>query len=253
MPATSRTRRAAVEICVDDVEGALAASAVGADRVELCAALGEGGVTPSAGTLAALAQRAPALAVTVLVRPRGGDFVHSPVELEVVCADVAAARRIVPVAGVAVGPLNPRGRVDRAALDAVVRAAGSAPVTFHRAFDTVADQPAALEDLVEAGVTRVLTSGGAATAHEGTAALRALVEQAAGRIEVMAGGGVRAENVAELVGATGVPAVHLRAARTVRSLGHRSPTAVSYDDGTRTLTSTEEVAAVVAALTAPTA
>ncbi|MCO7219877.1 copper homeostasis protein CutC [Klenkia sp. PcliD-1-E] len=248
MPAAPSPRRAAVEISVEDVEGALAASAAGADRVELCAAPAEGGVTPSAGTLAALANRAPALAVTVLVRPRGGDFVHSPVELDVVCADVAAARRIVPVAGVAVGPLSPRGRVDRPALDAVVRAAGSAPVTFHRAFDTLADQPAALEELVGAGVTRVLTSAGAATAREGTAALRALVEQAAGRIEVVAAGGVRADHVAELVAATGVPAVHLRAARTVRSLGHRSTTAVSYDDGTRTITSTEQVAAVVAAL-----
>lgn len=251
MPTNRPPRLATVEICVDDVEGALAASSAGADRVELCAALDVGGVTPSAGTLAALAQRAPALAVSVLVRPRGGDFVHSPVEVEVICADVAAARRVVPVAGVTVGLLSPRGRVDRAALDAVVRAAGTAPVTFHRAFDTLADQPAALEELIGAGVARVLTSGGAATAREGTAALRALVEQAAGRIEVMAGGGVRADHVADLVAATGVPAVHLRAARTVRSLGHRSPTAVSYDDGTRTLTSTDEVAAVVAALTAP--
>ncbi|QNG38175.1 copper homeostasis protein CutC [Geodermatophilaceae bacterium NBWT11] len=237
-----------VEICVDDVEGALAAASVGADRVELCAALGEGGVTPSAGTLAALASRAPALSVTVLVRPRGGDFVHSPVELEVVCADVAAARRTLPVVGVTVGPLSPGGWVDRAALDAVVAAAGSAPVTFHRAFDTLADQPAALEDLVAAGVARVLTSGGATTAREGTATLRALVEQAAGRIEVMAGGGVRADHVARLVADTGVPAVHLRAARTVRSPGHRSATPVVYDTGTRTITSTDEVAAVVAAL-----
>ena len=237
-----------VEICVDDVEGALAAASAGADRVELCAALGEGGVTPSAGTLAALASRAPALSVTVLVRPRGGDFVHSPVELDVVCADVAAARRTLPVVGVTVGPLSPGGWVDRAALDAVVAAAGSAPVTFHRAFDTLADQPGALEELVDAGVTRVLTSGGAATALAGAPALRALVEQAGDRIEVMAGGGVRADHVAELVAATGVPAVHLRAPRTVPSLGHRSATAVGYDTGTRTITSTEQVAAVVAAL-----
>lgn len=238
----------AVEICVDDVEGALAAGAAGADRVELCAALGEGGVTPSAGTLAALGSRAPALAVTVLVRPRGGDFVHSPIELEVVCADISAARSILPVVGFTVGPLSPGGRVDRRALDAVVATAGSAPVTFHRAFDTLADQPAALDELVDAGVARVLTSGGAATALAGAAALRELVQRAAGRIEVMAGGGVRADHVAELVAATGVPAVHLRAARTVPSPGHRSATAVSYDPGTRTITSTEQVAAVVAAL-----
>lgn len=237
-----------VEICVEDVEGALAAAGAGADRVELCAALSEGGVTPSAGTLAALGTRAPALSVTVLVRPRGGDFVHSPVELDVVCADIAAARRTLPVVGVTVGPLSPRGRIDRAALDAMVAAAGSAPVTFHRAFDTLADQPAALAELVDAGVSRVLTSGGAATAAEGTAALRDLVTAAAGRIEVMAGGGVRAGTVAELVAATGVPAVHLRAARTVPSPGHRSTTGVSYDPGTRTITSTDEVAAVVAAL-----
>jgi copper homeostasis protein len=237
-----------VEICVDDVEGALAAGAAGADRVELCAALSEGGVTPSAGTLAALGARAPALSVTVLVRPRGGDFVHSPIELAVVCADVSAARSILPVLGVTVGPLDPGGRVDRRALDAVVAAAGTAPVTFHRAFDTLADQPAALEQLVDAGVTRVLTSGGAATALAGADRLRALVEQAAGRIEVMAGGGVRADHVAELVAATGVPAVHLRAARTVRSPGHRSATEVVYDDGTRTITDTAQVSAVVAAL-----
>ncbi len=237
-----------VEICVDDVEGALAASSAGADRVELCAALAEGGVTPSAGALAAIGARAPALSVTVLVRPRGGDFVYSPVELEVIGADIAAARRILPVVGVTLGPLSPRGRVDRRALDAMVAAAGPAPVTFHRAFDTLADQPAALDELVEAGVARVLTSGGAATALAGAPALRALVVQAAGRIEVMAGGGVRADHVADLVDATGVTAVHLRAVRTVPSLGHRSATDVVYDPGTRTLTSTDEVAAVVAAL-----
>ena len=241
----------AVEICVDDVDGAVLAEQCGADRVEVCAALSEGGTTPSTGLVGQLLARVRRIEVSVLVRPRAGDFVYSATELDVMCADIAAVRALPAHPGVTVGfvvgPLTADGGVDRPALDRLVEACGPAPVTVHRAFDTLADQPAALAELADAGVTRVLTSGGAPTAAAGAGALRDLVAASAGRVEVMAGGSVRADGVADLVARTGVPAVHLRAVEPVGT-GSRSATAVSYDDGTRLVTAAAPIRAVLAAL-----
>jgi copper homeostasis protein len=241
-----------VEICIDDVVGAPLAEACGADRVEVCAALSEGGTTPSIGLVGQILTRVRTLAVTVLIRPRAGDFVYSPAELDVMSADIAAVRALPAPTGVqvgfSVGVLTADGRIDTEALDRLMTACGQAPVTFHRAFDTLPDLPAALETLAGAGVRRVLTSGGAPTAAQGAGTLRQLVETAAGRITVMAGGSVRGQNVADLLRITGVPAVHLRAAEPVESTGSPSATVVSYDDGHRTVTSAGPIRAVVDAL-----
>ncbi|WP_299959179.1 copper homeostasis protein CutC [uncultured Modestobacter sp.] len=238
----------AVEICIDDVDGAPIAEACGADRVEVCAALSEGGTTPSLGLVRSVLDRVSRIGVQVLIRPRAGDFVYSPAEVDVMLADIAAVRALdaaVPV-GFVVGAMTADGGIDVDVLDRLVAAAGPCPVTFHRAFDTLPDLPWALPVLIEAGVSRVLTSGGAVTAAQGAEVLRRLVELAAGRIEVLAGGSVRGSNVAALVAATGVPEVHLRAAEPVAA-SSGSATAVSYDVP-RLATSAGPIRAVVEAL-----
>jgi copper homeostasis protein len=226
-----------VEICVDDVAGARTAEAAGADRVELCADLLEGGTTPSPGMLERTLATVTRVGVQVLIRPRGGDFVYDADEVAVMRADVRAVRALAAGAAVPVGfvlsGLTPDGRVDRAVLAALLEDCGEAPTTFSRAFDEVADRRTALDELAALGVHRVLTSGGAATAAAGAAELRALA--ADGRVTVLAAGSVRSGNVGDLLARTGVTEVHLRAPGPA---------------GGRPRTSPEEVAAVLAAVRA---
>ncbi|GAA3668368.1 copper homeostasis protein CutC [Microbacterium marinilacus] len=210
----------AFELAVQDRAGIAVATRVRPDRMELCAALSTGGLTPSAGLVrAAAAGDVPA---HVLVRPREGGFGYDPDDVGVILADVRAALAA-GAAGVVVGGTVPDGegglRVDDGLMRRVVDAAadvsgGAAEVTFHRAFDVVADRRAALEELVALGVTRVLTSGGASRAADALPELRSLVAHAAGRIEIQAGGGVDATNAAAVV-ATGVDAVHASAKSVV--------------------------------------
>ena len=219
-PARSRGSGAAgvlVEACVDSVESALAAERGGAGRVELCDALFDGGTTPSAGMIAACRERL-SIPVFVIIRPRGGGFVYSASELDVMRRDIVAARGL-GADGVVIGAMRPDGSVDGAQTRSLVDTAGGLPVTFHRAFDFAPDLGAALEVLLEAGVSRVLSSGGASTAREGAEALAALVRHAAGRLVVMAGGGVREENVRDIIATTGVREVHVRLTRLTRGGG----------------------------------
>ncbi len=215
-------RDVALELAVQDPEGVRVAAAVGARRVELCVALGAtGGLTPSAGLVEAAVVAAAAAAggpeVHVLVRSRPGGFVLGGDDLDVQVRDVRAAVAA-GAAGVVVGALTTGGLVDVDAVRALVAAAGGREVTFHRAVDVVTDPLAALDRLAEAGVTRVLTSGGASRSIDGVDRLRAMVAHAhgvlGGRVQVMAGGGVRPQDVADLV-AAGVDAVHLSAKRVV--------------------------------------
>lgn len=216
-PRVPPARRVAVEICVDDVEGALAAEREGADRIELCAALSEGGLTPSLGLARVVLDRVRRVGVHVMVRPRGGDFLVGDAELEVMLADIRALcalpRAPAVSLGLVFGALTPDHRVDRETLARLMAACGPVPVTFHRAFDLVPDPAAALDLLRALGVRRVLTSGGAPTAEAGTAALARLVERARDDIAILAGGGVRAWNARALVDRTGVREIHLRAMR----------------------------------------
>ena len=204
-----------VEICVDDLDGVLAAESGGADRVELCADLLEGGTTPSIGLIETVLDRVSTIGVQIMVRPRGGNFVYSAHELDVMRADLraiagVAARSSVAV-GVVFGVLTAQRRVDVAAMRLLIDAAGDVPVTFHKAIDASDDVTAAYEALRELGVERVLTSGGPGSAAEGSAVLAELVRVSAGGPRVLAGGGVRPVNVSALVAATGVTEVHLRA------------------------------------------
>ena len=202
---------------MDSVESALAAERGGAARVELCDALFDGGTTPSAGMIAACRERV-AIPVFVIIRPRGGGFVYSDAELDVMRRDIVAARGL-GADGVVIGALRRDGSVDAAQTRSLVGVAGGLPVTFHRAFDFAPSPAEAIETLIAAGITRILTSGGAATARDGVVTLAALVRQAADRLVVMAGGGVREENVKAIVDGSGVREVHVRLTRITRGDG----------------------------------
>jgi copper homeostasis protein len=197
-----------LESCVETLPGALAAEEGGAARIELCASLEVGGLTPAPALVAECTSRL-SIPVFVLARPVPGPFVLSASELATLLGDIRMAADQ-GAAGIVAGALTRAATVDVPALEAMVAAAGPLPLTFHRAFDAVADQGTALDALIRVGVTRVLTSGGAATAMAGAPRIRALVGQAAGRIGVIAGGAVRAHNVEQLVRGTGVSEVHSR-------------------------------------------
>lgn len=203
-----------VEAAVETLESALAAERAGAGRIELCANLSDGGTTPSAEVITAVAARTQ-FSVFVLIRPRAGGFVYSDDEIGVMIRDIELARTM-GIAGIVTGALTSGSRVDVERTRALVEAAAGLPVTFHRAFDSTANLPNALEQLIDLGVSRVLTSGGAATALAGASVIAALVDQARERIAIMAGGGIREHNVREVIARTGVREVHARLVNEVR-------------------------------------
>lgn len=202
-----------LEACVDDLDSAHAAVQGGADRLELCDNLTDGGTTPSHGMLGYLLDTLD-IPVFPIIRPRGGDFCYSSAERRVMARDVDHALSL-GAPGIVTGALTPDGEVDIEAIREVVLHRPGVVVTFHRAFDLVRDPIVALETLIEAGVTRILTSGQRATAWEGRALLAELARRAGDRIVIMAGGGIHEDHVAALVQETGVSEIHVRAA-TVR-------------------------------------
>jgi copper homeostasis protein len=236
-------RPIAIEICVGDVESAIAAEAGGADRVELCDNLGVGGTTPSIGTIAE-ACRWLSIPVHVLIRPRAGRFVYSERELAVMRRDIEAAKAL-GSAGVVLGVLDPDGRVDRDRTAALVEMARPLSVTFHKAIDHAKDPFEALEALITIGVERVLTSGGRPTALEGCDVLRRLVDRAAGRVAVMAGGRLVIEHLEAVIRESGVREIHLGSA-VYRAVEGHEPGSTDRDGGpTWTRTDARLVKAVV--------
>lgn len=210
-----------LEVLVDSVEAARAAHAGGADRLELCQNLFEGGTTPSAGLIAAVVAAVP-LPVNVMLRPRGGDFCYTESEFDVVRRDLSVAQHA-GAAGVVFGFLLPDGSVDRQRCAALVAAGRPLSLTFHRAFDVTRDPFAALEDLIMLGIDRVLTSGQEASVWEGAELITQLVQQAAGRIVVMPGGGIRERNVTRILQQTGAREIHVSASGPVNSrMEHRN-------------------------------
>ena len=204
-----------LEICIDGVASARAAAEGGADRVELCANLPEGGTTPSAGTIRAV-RAIFSGALMVIVRPRGYDFLYSDAEMQVMLHDIAVAREL-GADGVVIGCLTADGLIDVERCQRLLEAAGTLDVTFHRAFDMTRDLKEAFEDVMRLGIKRMLTSGGKPDVPSGLAIIGNLVRQAAGRISIMPGGGVTEHNIAEIIRATGVREIHLSARDTVRS------------------------------------
>ena len=196
-----------MEACVESVEGVLAAQAGGADRIELCANLAEGGTTPSAGTLEQ-ARKQATVDLNVMLRPRGGDFLYSELEYAVMLRDLEVAKGA-GVAGVVVGMLSADGRIDLERTREFVRAARPLSVTFHRAFDMARDPFEALEDLASLGVERILSSGQQQSAWEGLELLSALVARARGRISVMPGGGITASNIKTILERSRATEVHV--------------------------------------------
>lgn len=199
---------------MDTLRSAIVAERAGAGRVELCANLNDGGTTPSAGLIGAVKGRV-GIPVFVLIRPRGGGFVYSDDDMDVMRRDVAVACAE-GADGLVIGALDASGGVDVAITTELVNEARGLPVTFHRAFDSTRDPAQALEVLIDTGVQRVLTSGGAATALEGAGTIARLVDQSRNRITVIAGGGIRENNVRDVVATARVTEIHAR----ITSLAH---------------------------------
>ena len=214
--------RKLLEIAADGVRSAIAAEAGGGDRIELCAGLGEGGTTPSHGVIAAT-RDAVRIPVFVLIRPRNGDFVYDAREIEAMCSDIRDCAAL-GCEGVVIGALDADGGVDVDACHVMIDAAKGLEITFHRAYDAVADRAHALEQIIELGCSRVLTSGAARGAPEGVDAIAASVRQAAGRIVILSGAGINAGNLGELVARTGGQEFHASARGLVHSpMRYRNP------------------------------
>jgi len=239
-----------IEICVEGIDGLLAAQKGGADRIELCASLMEGGITPSLGTVRE-ALRLATVPFFTIIRPRGGDFLYSATEFASMLDDVAALRDL-GAPGVVFGCLTADGRIDEARMTALIARAGTMQVTCHRAFDMTIDPHEALETLVRCGVHRVLTSGQRDTALEGAPLLRALVDRAGDRIVVMGCGRLNASTIGEVRRLTGLREVHFSApAQQPSGMAYRNPHirmgGPSDREYTTTVTDPDTVRATIAA------
>ncbi|MFI5776074.1 copper homeostasis protein CutC [Nocardia sp. NPDC051570] len=204
-----------IEISVETITGVDIAARYRVDRVELCGALAEGGLTPSRGLLELAVRRAEGVEVHPLIRPRPGDFRYTPVEIAVMTRDIRAAVGA-GAHGVVLGALDADGLLDTEACAALIEAAEGRPVTLHRAIDASASPRRVLDQAIRLGFARVLTSGARHSAIDGAAAIAALVSQADDRIAIMACGGIRASNAREVIAATGVRDIHAAVRTPVR-------------------------------------
>jgi len=189
-------KKVVLEAPVYTLEAALLAAEYGVDRLELCADFGEGGTTPSAGMLSQIKSQVN-IPVFVMVRPRGGDFIYSEGELEVMKKDIALFKSL-GADGFVFGVLTKEGHVDKEACKALLQAAGDAPSTFHRAIDASSDLEKSLQDIVDIGFKRILTSGGMATVSDGLENIKKMMQAAGNRIIIMPGGGTLPSHLQEL-------------------------------------------------------
>lgn len=194
-----------LEVCVEDSAGLAAAIAGGADRIELCSALAVGGLTPSAGMMLEAGRKS--LPCYAMIRPRTGNFVWSVDDMAAMHADIDAARQA-GLAGVVLGASLPDGRLDRDALADLAARADGLGLTLHRAFDLVPDWQEAIDIAVQSGFDRILTSGGKATAIDGVAELEEIITLASGRISIMPGSGIKAQNIGQLIPRLAIAEVH---------------------------------------------
>jgi copper homeostasis protein len=235
-----------LEVAANSPASALAAQDGGAGRVELCTALGEGGLTPSHAQIAIARERLH-IPLYVLIRPRAGDFLYDALERDTMCRDIEQCVRL-GCDGVVVGALDADGGVDRAHCRELLDAAGGLGVTFHRAFDVARDQREALEDVISLGFERVLTSGARQAAIEGAALIRDLVVQAGQRIVVMPGAGIEPGNIVSLRDATGAREFHASAKQRLPSgMAYRAPYVRGMEEGEER-SDVERVTAIVEAL-----
>lgn len=235
-----------VEICANSATSCVEAQKGGAKRVELCAAIPEGGTTPSWGEMV-VARRLITIAMNVIIRPRSGDFLYSENEFEAMLLDIEAARKA-GADGVVFGCLLPDGSIDMERNRRLMEASKGLSTTFHRAFDVCRDPLVALEQLIELGFDRILTSGQQATAAEGVELLAQLVAKADSRIIIMPGCGVNENNIAELQRVTGAKEFHFSARKRVEGgMVYRNPRVsmggvVNIDEFAQDVTSAERVA-----------
>ena len=201
------SRKSKIEICANSVDSAVKAQEGGAYRVELCAGIPEGGTTPPFGDMRMARQLLQQTKLHVIIRPRGGDFLYSPLEQEIMLHDIKVARQL-GADGVVFGCLTAEGDVDMDAMKKLMNAVGDMNVTFHRAFDMCKDPKKALEQIIELGCTRILTSGQEANAVKGIPLLKELVEIADGRIIIMPGCGVNPSNIRQIAEETGASEFH---------------------------------------------
>ena len=200
-----------VEICADSVESAITAESSGAGRIELCSALVEGGVTPSAGLIDSV-RRNTGIKLHVLIRPRSGDFLYTDNEFSVMRRDIDTAGEL-GADGIVTGILNSDGSVDMERTALLAEYASPMSLTFHRAFDLCRDPKKGLEDIMASGAARLLTSGQAKTALDGAVLIKNLIKDAAGKIVIMPGGGIDEYNIALLAASTGALEYHLSGRR----------------------------------------
>lgn len=240
------------EICTNSVESCLAAQAGGADRVELCAGIPEGGTTPSYGEIS-VAREMLDIKLHVIIRPRGGDFLYSPLEIKAMLKDIEMARNA-GADGVVFGCLTADGGVDMTAMNELMRAAQGLSVTFHRAFDVCRNPKEAMEEIIRLGCNRILTSGQQATAEDGMPLLKELHEQADGRIVLLAGCGVNEMNIARIASETGIKEFHFSAREKIAGgMKYKNPLVsmggtVQIDEYARQVTTTERVKKTIAAI-----
>ena len=204
-----------IEVCVDSLESAIAAERGGADRIELCGSLLEGGVTPSSGLIEAVRSRV-SLPLHVMIRPRAGDFCYSHDEIDIMQRDIGRAKGLGADA-IVLGILEPSGRVAVQRTRQLVDLARPLTVTFHRAFDMTVDLPQALDDVRSTGAHRILTSGGEQTSLKGTKPIAMLVRKAGHRIGIIAGSGINPANASQILERTGVREIHVGLSSTETS------------------------------------
>ncbi len=243
------------EVCANSVESCLAAQAGGANRVELCAGIPEGGTTPPYGDISLAREMLTSTRLHVIIRPRGGDFLYSPLEQRIMLKDIENARKL-GADGVVFGCLTPEGDVDLPLMEQLMQVSDGMSVTFHRAFDVCRNPLKALEDIIALGCHRILTSGQQPTAEQGIPLLKELQEKAGGRITLLAGCGVNEGNIARIARETGIQEFHFSAREEVASGMHYRNEAVSMggtvhiSEYARPVTTAQRVARTIQALTA---
>lgn len=242
-----------VEICANSVASCLEAQKGGAYRVELCAGIPEGGTTPSYGEIL-MARDLLNIKLNIIIRPRGGDFLYSDVEHQIMLHDIEMAKKL-GVDGVVIGCLTADGEIDMQRNHELVNAAKGMNVTFHRAFDMCKDPFQSLEQIITLGCDTLLTSGQQPTAIEGVTLLKKLVDKAHGRITIMPGSGVNESNIAAIAQQTGASVFHFSARETIESgMKYRNPdlkmggTVVSIDEFAQNITNAEKVQRTISKL-----
>lgn len=241
------------EICSNSVESCIAAQDGGANRVELCAGIPEGGTTPSYGEIATAREVLKTTRLHVIIRPRGGDFLYSPIEVKTMLKDIDVAKQL-GADGVVFGCLTADGEIDLPVMRELMKASEGLSVTFHRAFDVCRDAKKALEQIIDLGCNRILTSGQQPTAELGIPLLKDLQQQAAGRIILLAGCGVNEKNISRIAKETGIQEFHFSARESIKSNMSYKNEAVSMggtvhiDEYERNVTTAQRVRNTIQAL-----